>query len=62
MNNNTIPQAPVNKLYIAHSINKEVKSEIRKENKVAPLPAPQPYQYISKSYFYDSTGGGYQGL
>ena len=64
-NNTTLPQSSVAKLYVAHSIKQEgAKNEVRKENKVAttPVPVPQPYQYVSRSYYYDSIGGGYQGL
>jgi hypothetical protein len=64
-NNTTMPQSSVAKLYVAHSVKqKGVENKIQKDNKVSPTPVPvsQPYQYVSRSYYYDSIGGGYQGL
>jgi hypothetical protein len=66
MNNNAIQKSTTSKMYVAHSVNQEkVKKEAAKETKPAQsnsAPQPQPYQYTSKSYYYDSMGGGYQGL
>lgn len=67
MNNNTIPHSSSGKLYVAHSVKeKSVKKDALNKTKAtqttvsaAPL---QPYQYTSRSYYYDSMGGGYQGL
>ncbi len=66
-NNTTMPQSPVTQLYVAHSIKQkleEINIETNKEQKAitTAASAPQPYQYTSRSYYYDSIGGGYQGL
>ncbi|HYH15494.1 MAG TPA: hypothetical protein VD794_09745 [Flavisolibacter sp.] len=67
MNNKAIPQTTTNSLYVAHSIKKEsVKKVSTKEPSATPAAASatpvQPYHYTNKSYYYDSMGGGYQGL
>jgi hypothetical protein len=67
MNSNTIPQSPSSKLYVAHSSKqKSEKKEPVKQPKTAQSSTPsspvQSYQHTGKSYYYDSMGGGYQGL
>ena len=67
MNNNAISQSTTNKLYVAHSVKKEkIKKVIIQNSKATPVTAPsipaQPYHHTNRSYYYDSIGGGYQGL
>jgi hypothetical protein len=64
MNNNAITQSSAN-LYVAHSVKqKDVKNQPPKEEKTTPVPVPKTNtnQIINRSYYYDSMGGGYQGL
>ena len=65
MNNEAIPQLSAANLYVVRSVKeKNDKEQLKKEEKSTPDPASQrnPYQYNNRSYYYDSTGGGYQGL
>ena len=65
MNNNLIPNASANKLYVAHSNVKENKLQKnlrRNETEKPNAPKAVTVQFVGRSYYYDSNGGGYQGL
>jgi hypothetical protein len=65
MNNEAIPQLSAANLYVVHSVKeKNEKKQLNKEEITTPAPSSQrkPYQYNNRSYYYDSTGGGYKGL
>ncbi len=64
MNNNAFSPSSNTKLYVAHSVNQknEEKQIIKEEKAPVTTPQAQPYQYINRSYYYDSMGGGYKGL
>lgn len=65
MNNNQIPNTTANKLYVAHSSVKEnTPKESLKRSEPVKVSASKAsnVQFINRSYYYDSNGGGYQGL